>query len=125
VNKKPSSRWLFYLDLPSATYNEIVTLPLTPTEFVLAQFPGRISIPLVEAGRAIGYEEQTCYNLHCKGAFPLKVYKEGKKPMVALTELIRYLAERSPAANDAERPMPAAKVKRGGRPSAAEREKVA
>lgn len=97
---------------------------MTPAEFVLAQFPGRVSITLVEAGHAIGYEQQTCYNLHCKGTFPLKIHKEGKKPMVALTELIRYLAERSPAANDPERPMPA-KKKGPGRPSAAEREKVA
>jgi hypothetical protein len=102
---------------------------VTPAEIVLAQFPGRVSIPLVEAGKAIGYEQQTCYNLHCKGVFPLKVHKEGKKAMVALTELIRYLAERSPAANDPQVPAEPKRVKRvdgrPGRPSAAEREKVA
>jgi hypothetical protein len=90
---------------------------VTPKEFVLAQFPGRLAIPLLDAGKAIGYSPQSCYNMHHKGTFPLRIHKEGTKPMVALTELIRYLEVKTevPAANDAA---PAAVKKRNGRPSA-------
>jgi len=91
----------------------------------LAQFPGRISIPFVEAGAAIGLAKQTCYNLRARGKFPLRVHMEGDRPMVALTVLIQYLEIRTKtsAANQPNvGPMPA--VKRG-RPSARDRERAA
>lgn len=93
---------------------------MTPRELVLAQFPGRLSIPLVEAGAAIGLAEQTCYNLRTKQKFPLRVHMEGRKAMVALTELVRYLEARTaaPAANELN--MPTVK-RRVGRPRNSER----
>jgi len=94
---------------------------MTPRELVLAQFPGRINIGLIEAGAAIGLKEQTCYNLHAAKRFPLRTFIQNRKPMVALTELIRYLEERTktPAANEPNITAP----KRGrGRPRNSERQ---
>lgn len=65
---------------------------MNTTDLILAQFPGRVFIPMVKAGEAIGYKEQTSYNLHHKGKFPLRVRMQGRKPMVALTDLIAYVA---------------------------------
>ena len=65
---------------------------VTPKELVLAQFPGRVYITLVEAGRAIGLKAQTSYNLHQLGRFPLLVRKIGRKPMVSLVDLMNFMA---------------------------------
>jgi hypothetical protein len=75
---------------------------VTPRELVLSQFPGRITIGLIEAGKAIGLENQTSYNLHHQQRFPMRVIIQNRKPMVALTELIHYLETRCamPPAND-------------------------
>lgn len=70
---------------------------MTPRELVLAQFPGRVAIPLIEAGKAIGLAAQTSYNLHHRGKFPMRVIKQNRKPMVSLIELIDYLEQRVPA----------------------------
>jgi hypothetical protein len=67
---------------------------MTPSELVLAQFPGRIFITLVEAGAALGLARQTTYNLRSLSKFPLRVQGVGlkdTKPMVALTDLVSYL----------------------------------
>ena len=64
---------------------------MTLQELVSAQFPGKLLIPMVEAGASIGLAEQSCYNLKSRGAFPLPVSKIGNKPMVAITDLIAFL----------------------------------
>ena len=71
-------------------------------EFVRAQFPGRLMITLREAGHAIGYAEQTCYNLVHAGKFPIKVRKVGRKSMVSLMDLATYLAETNAACGQNE-----------------------
>lgn len=62
-------------------------------DIVLKQFPGTAMIPMVTAGSCIGYAEQTCYNLFQKGRFPIAVRKIGRKSMVSLTDLIKFLDE--------------------------------
>jgi hypothetical protein len=92
---------------------------MTPAELVLAQFPGRVYIPLVEAGAAIGMQRQTCYNSRVKGTFPLPVRLVGRKPMVALTDLIIYLEKHTKA--PPPRTVESVVKKRVGRPRNADR----
>lgn len=77
-------------------------------EFVLMQWPGRAFIPLVQAGVAIGYAEQSCYNMHCKGTFPLKVHQSRNKgkAVVALTDLIAYMESSTQVLQQPEAPEP-------------------
>lgn len=60
-------------------------------EFLGAQFPGRVYIKMVEAGAAIGYKPQTCYNMFHKGIFPLPVRKVGANSMVSLLHVAQFL----------------------------------
>ncbi|MGE5493550.1 MAG: hypothetical protein ACM31P_20010 [Actinomycetota bacterium] len=64
---------------------------MTPSELVAMLFPGKLMIPMVEAGQAIGLEEQTCYNMRTRGHFPLPVRKVGRLAMVAIPDLVKYL----------------------------------
>lgn len=87
-------------------------------EVLIKQFPGVAMIPAVEAGKAIGYKPQTCYNLMSRKAFPLPVRKQGRNSMVALTDLAKYLdgvVDPLPT----QEPEPAIK-RRPGRPTKAE-----
>ena|GEM_PF-3475085 len=71
---------------------------MSPKELVLAQFPGRVQIPLIEAGLAIGIKKQTSYNMNSAGTFPLPIRRVGAgtgKPMVALSDLITYLEQQN------------------------------
>lgn len=86
---------------------------MNTAELIMAQFPGRVLIPLIAAGKSIGYAEQTSYNLHHKGKFPLRVRMQGRKPMVALTDLVKYMTEEGTPDPTAAPPPAAGQVRRG------------
>lgn len=69
---------------------------MTLEELIKLQFPGRLNITLVEAGRAIGMSAQSSYNRRHLGTFPLPVRKIGGKPMVSLIDLIDYIRRPRP-----------------------------
>ena len=85
---------------------------------LVAQFPGRAFIPMTQAGAAIGYKPQTCYNLFHGGLFPLPVRKIGAKSMVALMDLANYMNGESTQLKEVtiESSLP----KKAGRPTKAE-----
>lgn len=103
---------------------------MTPRELVLAQFPGRLYLPLVEAGVAMGMAPKTAYNLHALGKFPVRVTYlglTGKRPVVAIHDLIVHLEGGQPIIYEAKAveakasspvPEPAIENRRGpGRPT--------
>lgn len=93
---------------------------------VKEMFPGKLAIPLVEAGAAIGLARQTCYNLNHKNKFPIQVSNHGGRPVVKITHLIAYLEDQpmpapqapalatTPVAPDLPRPTKATRVKKEG-----------
>jgi hypothetical protein len=83
---------------------------MSPLSLIAAQFPGKTHIPMVDAGAAIGYEKQTCYNLFHHGKFPLPVKKVGRKSMVALLDLARFMQGESVE-------KPTAPTRKPGRPT--------
>ncbi len=89
---------------------------MTNIEILIKQFPGAIQIPATVAGAAIGYAEQTCYNLISKKQFPLPIRKVRRKNMVALHDLAQYMDGMS-MTPVSERPPEKRKV---GRPTKAE-----
>lgn len=96
---------------------------MNTVDIVLRQFPGKTLIPLLEAGAAIGYAEQTCYNMAHRMTFPLPIRKVGRKSMVALTDLITYIEGQTVpfAATQSSNDAQATKVPgRVGRPTKAE-----
>ena len=90
---------------------------MTNIEILIKQFPGTIQIPATVAGAAIGYAEQTCYNLISKKQFPLPIRKVRRKNMVALHDLAKYM-DGMDAVQVAEQPV--AEKRRAGRPTKAE-----
>jgi hypothetical protein len=76
-------------------------------------FPGQLFIPLVDAARAIGYAESSAYNLHSRGTFPIRVQKQGRKPVISILDLAAYLNAKT------EKPGEQPK-RRPGRPTKAE-----
>lgn len=93
---------------------------MTAKELILAQFPGRVYLPLIEAGAAIGYAEKTCYSLYYKGKFPLPVRKLGRKSMVALSDLVSFME--SAGTIDNKQTLPEVPSRRRGRPRDADRD---
>lgn len=91
---------------------------MNPTlDLLVAQFPGQTYISMVQAGAAIGYKTQTCYNLFHANRFPLPVRKIGAKCMVALTDLAKFMNGEPFAVVEAkEEPAPSA-PRRAGRPT--------
>lgn len=81
-------------------------------DFLTRTFPGRLFIPLVDAAVAIGYAPATGYNMHSKGTFPVRVQKQGSKPVVSILDLANYINARSQPAEPVKR--------RRGRPTKAE-----
>ena len=95
---------------------------MSQLELLSRQFPGQVFIPMTKAGLSIGYAEQTSYNLHHKGKFPLPVRKVGRKNMVALLDLAAFMDGKI-IASEPERCAPATEekeVRRVGRPTKAE-----
>lgn len=98
---------------------------MTPRELVLAQFPGRLYLTLVEAGVALGMAPKTAYNMHALGKFPVRVTymgTTGKKPVVAIHDLIVHLEGGEPITPPAKQeppaPAPVLEKRRGpGRPT--------
>lgn len=87
-------------------------------DILIKQFPGLMQIPATVAGKAIGYEKQTCYNLISSKRFPLPIKKERRKNMVLLSDLAAYLdgtLETTAPAETPEKP-----ARRPGRPTKAE-----
>jgi len=89
---------------------------MTPAELVKDLFPGKLYIPMVDAGTAIGLAKQTSYNLYNQGQFPIAVKKQGRKNFVSVLDLIKYLT----APESSKPTIEAAPIKRKrGRPSRA------
>lgn len=81
-------------------------------ELITLTFPGRLFVPLVDAAVAIGYSESSAYNLHSRGKFPIRVQKQGRKPVVSVLDLAAYL--------DAKTEQLEQQKRRPGRPTKAE-----
>lgn len=90
---------------------------MTNIEILIMQFPGSIQIPATVAGAAIGYAEQTCYNLISKKQFPLPIRKVRRKNMVALHDLAKYMDGMN-GVSTAEQPV--LEKRKAGRPTKAE-----
>jgi hypothetical protein len=93
---------------------------LQTEDIILKQFPKTAMIPLVTAGNCIGLAEQTCYNMAHKKIFPMPVRKVGRKSMVALTDLIRYLDAGPTAFKEESEKQNDLPKRRPGRPTKAE-----
>ena len=87
-------------------------------ELLTTQFPGQIYITIAQAGAAIGYKRQTCYNLIHTQQFPIPHRKVGRKTMVALLDLAKFMGDDQPCVMpDVVQPDPPRHV---GRPTKAE-----
>lgn len=53
----------------------------------------RFLLPLVEAGKLLGYKRQSTYNMKSRGVFPVKIKMINGKPMVRVTDLIEFIQE--------------------------------
>jgi hypothetical protein len=86
--------------------------------FSASTIDGRILLPLDEAARALGIAEKTIRNQLVYGSFPIKTVKIGRRRLVVVADLLRYIsgdaapAEAAPAA-PAVQPEP---PRRRGRP---------
>jgi hypothetical protein len=60
-------------------------------EVLRLQFPGRVLIPVLEAGQAIGYAQSTVRGKLHHATFPLKTVKNGDMRMVHIVELAHYI----------------------------------
>jgi hypothetical protein len=85
---------------------------MTPQELVIQLFPGKLKIPMVDAGEAIGLAKQTSYNLYSQGTFPLPVQKQGRRSFVLILDLIAHLGS-GEEQKEEEAPAP----RRRGRPT--------
>jgi hypothetical protein len=53
---------------------------------------GRILLPLDEAARALGIAEKTIRNQLVYGSFPIRTVKIGRRRLVVVADLLRYIA---------------------------------
>jgi hypothetical protein len=74
----------------------------------------KLLITPTQAGTAIGYAPQTTFNLLSKQKFPLPVVSVGKRKMVRVSDLIKFVEELHPVAPPTQR------QRRPGRPTKAE-----
>lgn len=56
-------------------------------------FPGCALVPVADAARAIGLAEKTARNQLSAGKFPLKTVSIGRRRLVPVADLDRYLRE--------------------------------
>jgi len=63
------------------------------TQKQLESFNGRILLPLVEAGKILGYAKQSTYNMRSRGVFPVIIKEINGKPMVRVSDLFTYIQE--------------------------------
>ena len=90
-------------------------------DIILQQFPGTAMISITTAGNCIGYARQTSYNLCHKGKFPIPVRKVGRKSMVALLDLIKFLESQPEAGMEKSvEPIAIEPKRRVGRPTKGE-----
>lgn len=62
-----------------------------PTLAEVCEWPA--SVPIAEAGRALGISRATCYRLERNGTFPVRTVRVAPKRIVAITaDLIRILS---------------------------------
>lgn len=77
------------------------------------EFDGtKLLITPVQAGTAIGYAPQTTWNLLSAGKFPIPTVQRGKRKMVRVADLVRYIDGLEPGA-----PAPTEDSRRPGRPT--------
>ena len=88
-------------------------LIMNALDILTRTFPGRLFIPLVDAAVAIGYAPGTGYNMHWKGTFPIRVQKQGSKPVVSIIDLANYINAKSQPPTEPPK-------RRRGRPTKAE-----
>jgi hypothetical protein len=65
---------------------------MTALELLVSQFPGKTFISMVDAGFALGYKRQSCYNLRHANKFPLPIKMIGSKCMVSLLDVASYIS---------------------------------
>jgi hypothetical protein len=75
----------------------------------------KLLITPVQAGLAISYAPQSTWNLLSIGEFPIPTVPCGKRKMVRVADLVRYVEGLEPDA-----PTPIKQTRRPGRPSKAE-----
>ncbi|MHB1658046.1 MAG: hypothetical protein ACYCRF_01870 [Acidithiobacillus sp.] len=82
---------------------------------LLSQFCGQHLITPVEAGVILGFRPNTTYSLVARQLFPIPFVIVGKKKMVRIIDLARFIAKIG--GDDENGPLPALIQKRGrGRP---------
>jgi hypothetical protein len=74
------------------------------------QFPGRVLIPAVEAGAAIGFSASYTRQMIHFNRFPMPTVKNGDKRMVNIVHLADYI-EKLPATGKRRRGRPPTKEK--------------
>lgn len=63
----------------------------TTVDFLVRQFGGAHIVSIRHAGLVIGLQQQTSYNLVCKGRFPLPLVETNGKRMVRVVDIAAYL----------------------------------
>jgi hypothetical protein len=62
-----------------------------------ASIDGRILLPLDEAARALGIAEKTIRNQLVYGSFPIRTVKIGRRRLVVVADLLRFIGAATPA----------------------------
>jgi len=58
----------------------------------IAQINGRALLPLNEAGQILGVGEKTIRNQLVRGTFPIRTVKIGRRRLVVVEDLLRYIS---------------------------------
>ncbi len=80
--------------------------------------PQKLLISAPEAGSAIGFAIQTTRNMLWTGTFPIPTIKVGRRAMVRVCDLLRYVEGLQPVMGNP--PRPKKKMGRLGRPTKAQ-----
>ena len=60
-------------------------------DYLQSLFPGQMGIPILSAGKIIGFAEQTTKNKVSQGKFPVQVGRIGKKRIVHILDLAEFM----------------------------------
>jgi hypothetical protein len=69
---------------------------LSPTwQYLEALFPRQANVPVLDAGKTIGFAEQTIRNRLHNDNFPIRTFMLGRRRMVLKADLVEYLDART------------------------------
>jgi hypothetical protein len=72
----------------------------------IAQINGRALLPLDEAAQILGIAEKTIRNQLVRGSFPIATAKIGRRRLVVVADLLRFIGAVTPSAPAATAPEP-------------------